>query len=137
MHGPNAPSQKSRPGTISCPQTRRTQGAWKRSASFPSTPQTRHSKANPYHQRAKRGPAPDHWLSTSNLPRSLWLGTPPMLDRGYGNFSERRQDEVPRIYLLRALLNRGRGAAGYSQGVARIGWLANACNFRAWHHEGV
>src|SRR5215203_971535 len=94
MHGPNAPSQKSRPGTISCPQTRRTQGASKRFASFPSTSQKRHSKRYPYPQRAKRGPAPDNWLSTSNLPRSLWLGTPSMLDRGYGNFSELRLDEV-------------------------------------------
>src|SRR5215217_6367244 len=79
---------------ISCPQTRRTQGASKRFASFPSTSQKRHSKRYPYPQRAKRGPAPDNWLSTSNLPRSLWLGTPPMLDRGYGNFSERRKSEV-------------------------------------------
>src|SRR5215204_1335938 len=67
MHGPNAPSQKSRPGTISCPQTRRTQGASKRFASFPSTPQKRHSKMYPYPQRVKRGPAPDRWLSTSSF----------------------------------------------------------------------
>src|SRR5215207_3179474 len=108
MHGPNAPSQKSRPGTISCPQTRRTQGASKRFASFPSTSQKRHSKRYPYPQRAKRGPAPDNWLSTSNLPRSLWLGTPPMLDRGYGNFSELRKSEVQlrRIPLPRTRVNK-------------------------------
>ena len=58
-------------------------------------------------------------------------------DTRLANFLELRLDEVPRILLPRTRVHRGRGAAGYSPGVASIGPLANACNFRAWHHEGV
>ena len=50
------------------PSDEERKGASKRFANFPSTPQKRHSKTYPYPQRAKRGPAPDRWLSTSNLP---------------------------------------------------------------------
>ena len=42
-----------------------------------------------------------------------------------------------RMILPRTWVHRRRGAAGYSPGVAAIDPLANACNFRAWHHEGV